>query len=560
MTSCNRDKELITGFDIIENENNTEKEEKPQYGGELALPLTTIKSLNPLLSENVKYYYFSKLIFESMFDFDNDLNIVNVLAKDYSIIDEGRVIDITLRDDVYWHDGEKFTSEDVKFTIDTIKYGAIDSTYKNLILSGVKPFSSSDMRHILDVKTTGDYSLEVVFDRSYSNGLEILTIPIIPKHVFNTGKNERENYANALAEDIKVIGTGPYMLDEYEKLKTVRLKANENWWNGKPYVEHITGKMLEDNSLVLTSFEAGQLDLANNMGVDWEKYAQNERVKMYEYVSQNYEFLAFNFSKEMFRGEKGRAIRKAIAYGIDRQAIIQKVYLGHATQIDVPINPNSWLISEDANTYGYNKLKAKEILENAGFVNVNGIFEDEFGEKLSITLTTNEYNPLRLNTAEIISENLNDIGIEVIKDYDVNIPDNVTEESLDKAWEEFENKINKGNFDVALLGWQLSNVIDLSFAFHSTQIKQGSNFIRYSDEKMDTLLEEAFNAENREKKKESYGRLQEYIVKELPYVSLFFRNESLLVDIKVSGNIEPNFNNVYNKIEQWYIPSEHQHK
>lgn len=560
MTSCNGNKELVAGFDVIEKKDNTLVEEKPQYGGELVLPLTTIKSLNPLLSENVKYYYFSKLIFESMFEFDNDLNIVNVLAKDYSIKDEGKIIDITLRDDVYWHDGEKFTSEDVKFTIDTIKYGAIDSTYKNLILSGVKPFSSSDIRHILDVKTTGDYSLEVVFDRSYSNGLEILTFPIIPKHVFSTGKNEKENYANALAEDVKIIGTGPYKLDEYEKLKAVKLKANENWWNGKPYIEYITGKMLDDNSLVPTSFEAGQLDLANTMGVDWEKYAQNERVKMYEYISQNYEFLAFNFSKEMFQGEKGKAIRKAIAYGIDRQGIIQKIYLGHATQIDVPINPNSWLISEDANTYGYNKAKAKEILENAGFVNINGIYEDESGEKLSITLTTNEYNPLRLHTAEIISENLTDIGIEVIKDYDVNVPDNLTEENLNEAWEEFENKISKGNFDVALLGWQLSNVVDLSFAFHSSQIKQGSNFIRYSDEKMDTLLEEAFSAQSREEKRETYGKLQEHIVEELPYVSLFFRNESLLVDKKVKGNIEPNFNNVYNNISKWYISSEHQQK
>lgn len=560
LSGCDKKDEIIKKIDFNEDESETAlKEEKPEYGGELVLPITTIKSLNPLLSENISYYHFSKLIFESLFELDNDMNVKNVLAENYSI-EEGRIINISLRDDVYWHDGEKFTAEDVKFTIDTIKYSGNESAYGKLIMSGVRPFTTSDIRHILDVKVIGDYNLQIVFDKSYSNALEVLTFPIIPKHNFATGKNEKGYYSNALAKDITPIGTGPYKFAEYEKLKTIKLKANENWWKDKPYIETITGKMLEDDNLVITSFEAGQVDLANTVSIDWEKYAQNDRVKMYEYIAQSYDFLAFNFSKEIFQGESGASIRKAIAYGIDRQAIIQKVYLGHAIQTDVPIHPNSWLISEDANAYGYNKTLAKETLEKAGWTEVDGTYEDEDGNKLSITLTVNNTNQLRTLAADMIAENLNDIGIEVVKDYDSNVPDNLTEETINNEWEKFQGEISKGDFDVALLGWQLSSVPDLSFAFHSSQIKNGSNFIRYNDERMDELLVQAFSAQDRDMKSEAYKNLQQHIVEELPYVSLYFRNKSLLVDKKVKGNIEPTFYNAYANIEEWYLPSEYHKK
>ncbi|WP_077366917.1 peptide ABC transporter substrate-binding protein [Anaerosalibacter sp. Marseille-P3206] len=561
VSGCDKKDNLIKNIDFREGENQTtSKEEEPKYGGELVLPITTIKSLNPLLSENVSYYYFSKLIFESLFELDNDMNVKNVLVEDYSLENGGKIVNINLRNDVFWHDGEKFTAEDVKFTIDSIKFGSSESAYRSLILSGVKPFGSSDIRHVLDVNVTGDYTLKIIFDKSYSNALEILTFPIIPKHRFAMGKSEKDSYLNALASNITPVGTGPYKFDEYEKLKTIKLKVNESWWKGKPYIETIIGKMLDDDELVLTSFETGQIDLANTVGIDWEKYAQSERVKIYEYIGQNYEFLAFNFSKKMFQGESGVAIRKAIAYGIDIQDIIQKVYLGHATQIDVPIHPNSWLVSEDANAYGYNTTVAKKILEDAGWTNVDGIYRDESGNKLSITLTTDNNNLLRIKAADMIAENLNAIGIEVIKDYNTNIPDKLTDEMINNEWEKFQGKISKGNFDVALLGWNLASIPDLSFAFHSSQIKQGTNFIRYSDEKMDELLVGAFSAPNRNMKSEAYKKLQNHIVEELPYVSLYFRNKSILVDKKIKGNISPTFFNIYSNIEEWYISSEYHKK
>ena len=545
-------------FDIAKDK---QAEYKPEYGGQLILPLTTLNTLNPLITENISYYHFSKLIFEGLFELDNNLNVKNQLAENYTIKEDGKVINIKLKDNVLWHDVEKFTAEDVAFTINTIKYASNDTTYKKMFNTTLGSFNPSDIRRVMDVQILDDYNINIVFDRNFSHGLETLTFPIIPKHKFVSGIEDKNSYIKALSEEDYVpIGTGPYKFESYEKYKIVTLKSYDKYRDGKAYIDQVIGKVLEDEELVLTAFETGQVNVTTDLDIDWEKYDQNNRIRIYEFVSQNYEFLGFNFSKEIFNNETGNKLRKAIAYGINRQAIIQRVYLGHATQTDLPIHPNSWLLSEDANIYGYNPTKAKEELSKLGWKDVDGddYYEDENGKKVTLRLITNSYNPLRLKVADMIVEDLNKLGINVIKDYPDVIPDDLTEEMVESQWESVNNQISRGNYDIALLGWHLSAIPELSFAFHSSQIKTGTNFIRYNNEAMDEKLLEAFSASNRDVKLKAYEKLESFITEELPYVSLFFKNNALLVDRKIMGDIDPCFFDLYRNIEKWYIPKEFQ--
>lgn len=549
--------------EVFDMDKNNEIEYEPEYGGQLVLPLTTLDTLNPLISENISYYHFSKLIFEGLFELDNDLNVINQLAEDYTIKEDGRVINIKLKDNVLWHDGEKFTSEDVAFTINTIKYAHNDTSYKKMFNNILGSFNSSNIGRIMDVQIINDHNIDIIFDRSFSHELETLTFPIIPKHKFVMGRENKNSYMAALAkEGYTPIGTGPYEFESYEKYKTIRLKSYEGYRDGKAYIDQIIGKILQDDELVLTAFETGQVHVATTEGIDWEKYDQSNRVRIYEFISQDYEFLGFNFSKGIFSSENGNTLRKAMAYGIDRQAIIQRVYLGHAIQIDLPIHPNSWLLSEDANVYGYNPSKAREEIEKLGWKDINGdgFYEDENGKEVILRLITNSYNPLRLKAADMIVENLRKMGINVVKDYPEVIPDNITEEMIESQWENTNNQILKGNYDIALSGWHLSWIPELSFAYHSSKIKSNTNFIRYKNEIMDEALVEAFNAPNRENKLRAYEKLQKIITEELPYISLYFKNNALLIDRKIMGDIDPTFYNLYRNIGKWYIPKEFQQK
>lgn len=563
LTGCNNETEPSVKQTVLETEEDKKITYEPEYGGSLVLPLTPLNTLNPLLSENLFYYHFSKLIFEGLFELDNNLDVIPVLAKDYSIREEGKVINIKLKENVKWHDGEKFDAEDVAFTINTIKFASEDTVYKKMLNDTFGSFSPANINRIINVEVLGPYELNIVFDRSFSHGLETLTFPIIPKHKFVADRENKKSYIAALSEeDYTPIGTGPYKFKNYEKYKSITLNFFNEYREGRPYIDEIKGKVLEDEELILTAFETGQVDLTIPIDIDWEKYDQNNRIRIYEFISQNYEFLGFNFSNKILGGENGKRIRKAFAYGIDRQGIIQRVYLGHGTQADVPIHPNSWLLWEGANIYGYNPTKAREELEKIGWKDINGdgFYEDENGEEIVFKLLTNSSNPLRLKTADMVAENLNKIGIKVLRDYSEAVPDNLTDEILDEKWEELNQKLLKGDFDLVVLGWHLSSVPELSFAFHSNQIKSGTNFIGYKDEKMDEILMEVFSAINRDDKSKKFEKLQSHIVEELPYISLLFRNNALLVDKKVMGNIDPSFFNIYNNISEWYIPKEFQQK
>lgn len=551
ITACEPDNEVKELPEAIVDENI---DYEPIEGGGIVIPLTNLITLNPLMTENISYFHFSKLIFEGMFELDKDLNITPKLAENYNIINEGKTVDIKLKSGITWHDGQEFNAKDVAFTINVLKYAKDSSTYNNMFRSSEGIFGQSDINIITDVKIIDDYNIQISFREVSSNNLELLTFPIIAEHLF---KDVRNSFAKALElENYIPIGTGPYKFNKYENMKNINLMAFEDYRNGKPYITTIDGKVLEDNKLILTAFETGQLSIASTLGVDWDKYNSNKRIRTIEFTTNDYEFIGFNFEKEIFQGESGLAIRKAINYGIDRQAIIKKIYLGHGIQIDVPIHPDSWLISPDANTYGYNIDKAKDILKAIGWVDRDGdgILDNENGEKLELKILTNSYNQLRLNTTEMIVGDLKKLGFNIELDYDNSSVEVVTDEQISLQWEDISTKINQGDFDMAVLGWEMSIMPELSLMFHSSDSIDNGNFIRYKNEVMDLLLLNIFESSTREGKKENYSKLQEFIVEDIPYVSLIYKNKALLVDSKIIGDLNPTFFNPYNGLEGCFIP------
>ena len=527
-------------------------------GGEIILPLTTFETLNPLVTENNSYYYFSKLIFDGLFQFDSDLNVVPQLAESYKLGEDGRNMDIKLHSDIKWHDGEPLTTKDVLFTINAIKFADSNNIYREMFQSSVGSYSPSDIRRIVDVRVGDDHNFTLVFDRVFSNNLEVLTFPIVPSHVFGGLSNAA--YAKALEiEDYSPVGTGPFKFEKYDKMKEISLSANEDFRSKRPYVDKVIGRVFESEEDIIQAFETREVTIATTVGVDWDKYTQEDNTRSIDFVSSSYEFLGFNFAKNVFTQESGVAIRKAITYALDRQSIIEKVYLGHGTQIDVPIHPDSWLLSDEANQYGYNLDKAKQQLQQAGLTDKNEegtLIVD--GNELVLKLLTNTLNPLRLKTANLIKDDLAKIGIKVIISPETDEQrEEASKEEIESQWEKINRDIMNGNYDMVLSGLQLSAIPDLSFAFHSSQ-RRAMNFINYTNPEMDVLLEKSLANRSRDEKKEAYKELQALIVEDVPYSSLLFKNKSLLLDSKIMGDIDPSFFNPYKGLENAYIPKEMQ--
>lgn len=535
-----------------EDENSSENIENQKVeGGEINIPVTNVTALNPLLNSSSSVFYFNKLIFEGLFKFDENLEPKEQLVENYSISPEG-IIDISLKKDILWHDGKMLKASDVKFTIDTIKYALSNNAYVDSISDMFKPENILDINKISDVVVKDDTNLTIQFTDEFNNILEMLTFPIIASHPFV------DDYERALeTETYTPVGTGPYKQIEYEKLKSIKLETNDQYWGDKPNIKTIQGRILKDEDLSLTSFESGQVDLAFSLGTKWEKYAQDEKVKINEFPSRKYEFLAINSNSSLFQSKAGPFIRKAIAYGIDKENIIDKAYLSHATKTNTPINPKSYLTNEDiANKYKHDEKKARKILEDAGFVDSNNdtMYEDENGNPLTVKLSTNSYNDLRVKTLELISEDLKNIGITVEKDYEVVDTSMIDEGAKQVEWERFQSKVNSGAFEIALLGWDTSFKQDISYMF------EAGNFMNYQSLELDQALEGIKNSITKEEKKTNYINAQNILLEDLPYISLFFTNGAILSNKKINGEIGPNYINIYTNIEEWFIPEKYQAK
>jgi len=496
--------------------------EKPVEGGTISIGSVEPVSLNPLLGNSKSYSDISKLIFQGLIEYDANLKITPVLAKSWSFEDGTSKFVVKLKNNVFWSDGESFTAEDVKFSLDTIKTSE-DSIYK------------SNLEHIVSYKVRDNETIEVVFDQPFSLAIDMLSFPIIPKHVY-------EGNLDAIP-----VGTGMFKVSQYNKLKSMELIYNDKSNSEKkPYIKRMKVTFINDIEAFSTAFQSKELDLLNTSSYDWEKYSELKDVSAYKYTTMYYDFIGLNYDNPIFQD---KAVRRAMIQGINRKSIVSKYLLGNAVVTDVPINPMSWLNDGEGTKYGYSRSEAQNLLKTTGFADSNndGILEREVEgakQELKFTLLTNNENEFRRKAAEDIKKDLEDIGFRV--------------ELKFVSFEELKAAIDTRTFEAVITGYNLSNTQDLSFAFHSTQIESGNNFMSFSNIDIDNLLQKAYTSLSENERKEIYISLQQSFREEVPCISLFFREAALVVRSKIQGEIIPDSANPYRSIHQWFVPESKQ--
>lgn len=520
ITGCSSDIEN----EIDEVQDEIVKEYIPAEGGTLVLSSTRFKTLNPIYNRNEDLFQINHLVYEGLVTFKEDMSIEPLLAKEWQFTNGGQSIDFTLRDGVKWHDGETLTPEDVIFTFNIIK-GNIKGVSSNSIYRQA-------LQNITDIVKIDGNTVRVNFSKNPANGLEMMTFPIIPKHIF-----EGNNVRLLDQHDFIIPGTGKYELKEYENMRNILLTRNNNYWGNKPYIDEVTVVIVPDEEAQLSLFENEEIDLITPKMVDWGKYADEKTINSAEFVTPNYEFIGINFRKNILNDLN---IRKAIAYSISRERIISNIYLGHGTVVDFPVMPNSWLYDDSKIRLGFNQSLAGTLLDEVGytFKENNDFRTNDEGQTIQLKLITNLNNPLREQTAILIQEDLKNIGIQVEVEF--------------YEWEELQREMNTNNYDLILGGWELSYIPDITSAFHSSYIGS-TNFIAYNNEELDNMLNSYLSIGDLTLKSQKYSQIQEHIVTELPYISLLFKNGVVLTNNRIKGNIKAQSYNVFSNVEEWYI-------
>ena len=286
-----------------------------------------------MFNKNKDLFHVHHLLYEGLVTFKEDLSIKPLLAENWRF-NGTESIDFKLRTGVKWHDGQFLSADDIILTVDVIK-GNIRcfdgvSVYKQLL------------KDVTSVTKIDENTVRVNLSGNAANALETMIFPILPKHIF---ENNRAQFLEQGNSDF--IGTGMYKIKKYEKTREISLVRNNDYWGDKPYIEEINVLIVPDKEAQLSLFENEDIDLVYTDIVDWCKYTDDKKIRYEGFVIPNYEFIGINFRKDILNDIN---IRKAIAYSIDREKIVDNICLGHATVVDYPVMPNSWL-------YDYSKIQ-----------------------------------------------------------------------------------------------------------------------------------------------------------------------------------------------------------
>ncbi|MCI9061679.1 MULTISPECIES: ABC transporter substrate-binding protein [Romboutsia] len=515
-------------------------ENKPSAITSKTINLTMMKpeTINPITNKNKSIGYIMNLIYDSLFTIDENYDTVPQLVEEYKIENDGMVINIKLKD-IKWHDGTILTSSDVKFTVDLIKQH-IDSPYNALV------------ENISSISIINNKEFSINFKDKYAFSIDTLIFPIVSEKQLENN-NDINNYKNNL------VGNGAYKIKSYEERKSLSLIINDSYYNQLPSnAKNIEVEIVPDEEAQVSMVISLDSDIAKISLDDLSQFYEKE-FKTTTYESRDYECLLFNYENEVF---KDLNFRKAIVSSINKKKILEEGYINNATLVDFPLNSKSKYYDKDIKSLEYSKENAKKYLSqvtfetNKNITNVNENPKDtdkdtvedvnksnlktnnetatkddkekdikEQISKLNLKIIVNKDNSERKKSAYIISENLKDIGIK-------NTIEELSSEDMSKA-------LNEKNYDLALVGWELSLAPDATNILKS---------IGYEDERLTNYINSLQNATTESQISDIYKSIQKYVNENALFMSLVIRDDYIVNNRRIEGKISPNSFDIYEGI------------
>lgn len=472
----------------------------PVAGGELILPIPENENVsnpdyNPLLVTTEETLNMYSLAYEPLIAIDETNMIIPCLAINWSQDDSTpNSWIISLRNEASWHSGKKFNSADVIYSYNSLK--TLDSA----------SYYSNCLDYITAMEAVDEYTVRAVMKTPGMMCLYALSFPILRE-----GGDRFE-------------GTGAYKLSEIGD-DYIELTVNPDWWDREPYIETVRFEERSSNDTALASYSAGQLNFVPTASLTVGQYSELNVTNVIDIMTQSIETLLVNYSRPHVKDVE---FRKALATGIDRLRIITNVYMNRARACDVPVPPGSWLYDGRYAEYAYDLQAANALLDEMQLSQRNdeGI-RLSAGEPIKLTLLTSSTadNTTRADAAKLIAEQLGALGISV----------EVVTAAHDIGGEEeseFITALKERNWDIALVGFNLAQCGDLSSFLDASGV---NNYGGYSSGTFLPLMKQMLEAKTEEELRAAAAAFQETFISELPFITLYFRLNSIVYSADIAG-------------------------
>ncbi|MFC1465991.1 MAG: ABC transporter substrate-binding protein [Candidatus Brachytrichaceae bacterium NZ_4S206] len=465
---------------------------QPKPGGTLRVGTNQdAVGFDPHLTNATASYRILENIYSQLLRFKPNLEIEGDLAESYRAIDP-TTWEFKLRQGVKFHSGKPLTSADVKYSLERIKDPEVKSP------------RSSQLAPIIAIETPDDYTVIIKTEKPFAPLLAVLadrTIAIVNKDFVEANGGKMDNVAD---------GTGPFKLKEWvPNTRTVLEKNPDYFIPGQPLLDEVIYQPIPDDTARSTAVRTGTVDFIEYAPPkDLELLRSDSNIVITGEGNNNVRFLAFNTTVKPFDNPK---VRQAIAWAVDREAVLQAAVNGAGTPLYAgPFLPSFWPGLQEP-VFTRDLEKAKQLLAEAGY-------PDGFTAKLKNTPT---YSFLG-NAGIAVQEQLKEIGI------------NLEIESLE--WSVFLKDYLGKNFEAVVSGY--SGFADPHTPLDGTYVTgRQNNFMSYSNPKFDELVAQGAQETDQAKRAEIYREAQRILLEDSPMVFLYAANEYEAMQSYVKGYV-----------------------
>ncbi|MBD3327732.1 hypothetical protein GF340_00335 [Candidatus Peregrinibacteria bacterium] len=474
--------------------------------------------INPVYAElNQANRDLSSLVFSGLTKYDPQKQAFVEDIGELTIGEDNRTYTFKIRDDVFFHDGEKLTVDDVYFTYhDVIQDPALQNPILKANFEGV------------EIKKNDDQTVSFVLKRKNSFFITNLNVGILPEHLL---KDVSVTDLPSSAFNQKPVGTGPYKIEQPFEMTgegegTVYLAQNELYYKDKAKIMNIRINTYPNSQSILKDQSKFNM-IAKVPGDIMGEVLSQKRFEGIYYELPQYTAVFMNIDSNILKDQK---VRLALQKAVNKEELINS--LSDKVAVDTPLmslNQEEWILQ-------FNKEEAEGALFDAGYKydeeENDGYRKNSDGENLRLRLLARNLseNPVAAEdvrkTVDFLVNAWKQIGVEVIPEYE---PRNI-----------FIERLNNRDFDLLLTGESLGYNLDTYPYWHSSQVgENGYNLSNYKSFKADALIENVRSTFDNEEKTEYLNELANTIANEVPAIFLYRPNYLMVKDSKVK-NVDMN--------------------
>ncbi len=456
------------------------------------------RTLNPLFVADPLSETLSRLLFDGLVALDPvSAEPIPALAESWDVSDDGTTYTFQLRADVRWHDGQPFSANDVVFTFQRLLDPDVRSPRFSRLAERVKAVELIDSR-----------TVRITLIRPDASFLPTLaTIGIVPEHVLGSVLPQQ------LVTDpfglSSAVGTGPFIFSQWERGVSLVFRANPDYYRGAPQVPQYTYRIVTSVEELAAGLRDGSIDWAVVDAARVGQLPAIDGVRVEQFPGYELVLVALQLDPAKHSLFADPRVRRALLLGVDRAAIVAKVWGGRARVAESLHPPASWVSGEPAVRYSYDPAEAQRLLEEAGWVLGDDGIRVRGGQRLRFQLLATGADPSRRAIAELLQQHWRAIGVDV---------------ELDLAsWAEVRRRATQErDFEALLIGvlWDVDP--DQSAVWSSDSFFDGLNFGHYQNSEVDQLLVEAVGTRDRARRAELYRSIEQHVLTDLPVLPIAY--------------------------------------